>query len=193
MTFDVKWIVIVLLVIAIIVTAAIHLPRRQVEPEVTPTPTVEVIDIMPTPEPSSDIGDLITPDPSPTNVIVVEITEAEKNAAFEKYSRSFADQLLADGDDTIEISIDSATRSFVIVYTLTDEDVRDFAVAMAADKTLTYNDMISTMIDADTLNEFKNVMFCNHLIIALKNDGQIFAAYDIISQTEQSDMIERVG
>ena len=81
----------------------------------------------------------------------------------------------------------------MITYNLSDEDVRDFAIALANDPLLTYNDMIADMIDQATVKEMKTEMYCEHLIICLRNNGQIFAAYDVIKEEECPSLIENVG
>ena len=190
------WIIIILLVVAVVITAI----TGHQKPVVDPQPTVDV-DVTPSPEPapppspspepSPEID--ITPDPSPA-VIIVEITEEEKSAEFRKHAQEFADHLKEeDTDNQLDIQIDSINRAFTIIYNLNDEDVRDFAIAMAQDSLLTYNDMIADMIDQATIKELKTQMYCEHLIICLKNDGQIFAAYDVIKGTECPELIENVG
>ena len=79
------------------------------------------------------------------------------------------------------------------MYNLSDNDVKDFAIAMANDPLLTYNDMIADMIDPQIVREMKTEMYCEHLIVCLKNNGQVFAAYDIIKGTECPELIENVG
>ena len=200
------WIIIILLVVAVVITAItghqkpIVDPQPTVDIDVTPSPEPAPSpspspEVTPTPEPSPEPGPEIdiTPDPSPA-VIIVEITEEEKSAEFRKHAQEFANHLKEeDTDNQLDIQIDSINRAFTIIYNLNDEDVRDFAIAMAQDSLLTYNDMIADMIDQATIKELKTQMYCEHLIICLKNDGQIFAAYDVIKGTECPELIENVG
>lgn len=156
------------------------------EPAPSPSPSPE-----PSPSPSPEIN--IDPDPSPA-VIIVDITEEDKTAAFNHYAQQFAANLTADdADGQIEIQIDPTDRSFMIMYNLSDNDVKDFAIAMANDPLLTYNDMIADMIDPQIVREMKTEMYCEHLIICLRNNGQVFAAYDIIKGIECPELIENVG
>lgn len=190
------WIIIILLVVAVVITAI----TGHQKPIVDPQPTAE-IDVTPSPEPapppspspepSPDIN--IDPDPSPA-VVIVDITEEDKTAAFNHYAQQFAANLTADDTDgQIEIQVDPTDCSFKITYNLSDNDVRDFAIAMANNSLLTYNDMIADMIDSQTVREMKTEMYCEHLIVCLKNNGQVFAAYDIIKGVECPELIENVG
>ena len=190
------WIIIILLVIAVVITAITGHQKPVVDPQpivdvdVTPSPE-PAPSPSPSPEPSPDIN--INPDPTPA-VIIVDITEEDKTAAFNHYAQQFAANLTADdADGQIEIQIDPTDRSFKIMYNLSDNDVKDFAIAMANNSLLTYNDMIADMIDPQTVREMKTEMYCEHLIVCLKNNGQVFAAYDIIKGVECPELIENVG
>lgn len=189
MNTKIIWVIIVLLVAAVIITAIMGHQK----PDINPVPTDD-IDVSPTP-PSPDPTSEIDIKPDPTSVIVItEPTEEEKSVIFNTKAEEFAKNLTADDpDNQMEIQIDPSNRSFIITYNLSDEDVREFAVAMANNASLTYNDMIADMIDEETIKELKTEMYCEHLIICLKNDGQVFAAYDIIQNVECPDLIERVG
>ena len=190
------WIIIILLVIAVVITAITGHQKPVVDPQ--PTADVDVTPSpepapppSPSPEPSPDIN--IDPDPTPA-VVIVDITEEDKTAAFNHYAQQFAANLTADDEDgQIEIQVDPTDRSFKITYNLSDNDVRDFAIAMANNSLLTYNDMIADMIDPQTVREMKTEMYCEHLIVCLKNNGQVFAAYDIIKGAECPELIENVG
>ena len=176
------WIIIILLVVAVVITAI----TGHQKPIVDPQPTAE-IDVTPSPEPAPP------PSPSPSPA-VIDITEEDKTAAFNHYAQQFAASLTADDEDgQIEIQVDPTDRSFKIIYNLSDNDVTDFAIAMANNSLLTYNDMIADMIDPQIVREMKTEMYCEHLIICLKNNGQVFAAYDIIKGAECPELIENVG
>ena len=200
MNTKIMWIIIILLIVAVIVTAITDHQKPVVDPQPTtvidvtpspepappPSPSPEV-----TPEPSPDIN--IQPDPTPS-VIIVEITEKEKSAIFEQKVQTFVANLTAeDTDGQIEVKVEPINRTIMITYNLSDEDVRDFAVALANDPLLTYNDMIADMIDQATIKEMKTEMYCEHLIICLRNNEQIFAAYDVIKGEECPSLIENVG
>lgn len=189
MNTKIMWIIIVLLVAAVIITAIMGYQKPDIDP--VPTDDIDVSPAPPSPDPTSEID--IKPDPTSV-IIITEPTEEEKSIIFNTKTEEFAKNLTADDQDgQIEIQIDSNNRSFVITYNLSDEDVRDFAVALANDPLLTYNDMIADMIDQATVKEMKTEIYCEHLIICLRNNGQIFAAYDVIKGEECPSLIENVG
>ena len=203
MKFDYKWLVIILLVIAVIVTAvAGH--RSPVQPVVSPTPTLEAVIPSPapsvSPEPSASptptvqpsaspsvdpIIDNIKPDPTSAVIIIEDFTEADKRQAFANKGAKFIKELEAEG---LVVETDIDTFTVLIFQNLTDEEVKEFA------KTgLSYNDIIKGMLDQAFVKEIKTEMFLQHLVIGFRHNEQIIAAYDVIADIPRDDLIEAVG
>lgn len=203
MKFDYKWLVIILLVIAVIVTAvAGH--RSPVQPVVSPTPTLEAVIPSPapsvSPEPSSSptptvqpsaspsvdpIIDNIKPDPTSAVIIIEDFTEADKRQAFANKGAKFIKELEAEG---LVVETDIDTFTVLIFQNLTDEEVKEFA------KTgLSYNEIIKGMLDQAFVKEIKTEMFLQHLVIGFRHNEQIIAAYDVIADIPRDDLIEAVG
>lgn len=203
MKFDYKWLVIILLVIAVIVTAvAGH--RSPVQPVVSPTPTLEAVIPSPapsvSPEPSASptptvqpsaspsvdpIIDNIKPDPTSAVIIIEDFTEADKRQAFANKGAKFIKELEAEG---LVVETDIDTFTVLIFQNLTDEEVKEFA------KTgLSYNEIIKGMLDQAFVKEIKTEMFLQHLVIGFRHNEQIIAAYDVIAGIPRDDLIEAVG
>ncbi len=203
MKFDYKWLVIILLVIAVIVTAvAGH--RSPVQPVVSPTPTLEAVIPSPapsvSPEPSASptptvqpsaspsvdpIIDNIKPDPTSAVIIIEDFTEADKRQAFANKGAKFIKELEAEG---LVVETDIDTFTVLIFQNLTDEEVKEFA------KTgLSYNEIIKGMLDQAFVKEIKTEMFLQHLVIGFRHNEQIIAAYDVIADIPRDDLIEAVG
>ena len=203
MKFDYKWLVIILLVIAVIVTAvAGH--RSPVQPVVSPSPVLEVVNPSPaptvSPEPSASptptvqpsaspsvdpIIDNIKPDPTSAVIIIEDFSEADKRQAFATKGAKFIKELEAEG---LVVETDIDTFTVLIFQNLTDEEVKEFA------KTgLPYNEIIKGMLDQAFVKEIKTEMFLQHLVIGFRHNEQIIAAYDVIADIPRDDLIEAVG
>ena len=203
MKFDYKWLVIILLVIAVIVTAVVG-HRSPVQPVVSPTPTLEAVIPSPvpsvSPEPSASptptvqpsaspsvdpIIDNIKPDPTSAVIIIEDFTEADKRQAFANKGAKFIKELEAEG---LVVETDIDTFTVLIFQNLTDEEVKEFA------KTgLPYNEIIKGMLDQAFVKEIKTEMFLQHLVIGFRHNEQIIAAYDVIADIPRDDLIEAVG
>lgn len=203
MKFDYKWLVIILLVIAVIVTAvAGH--RSPVQPVVSPSPVLEVVNPSPaptvSPEPSTSptptvqpsaspsvdpIIDNIKPDPTSAIIIIEDFTEADKRQAFANKGAKFIKELEAEG---LVVETDIDTFTVLIFQNLTDEEVKEFAKVG-----LSYNEIIKGMLDQAFVKEIKTEMFLQHLVIGFKHNNQIIAAYDVIADISRDDLIEAVG
>lgn len=203
MKFDYKWLVIILLVIAVIVTAvAGH--RSPVQPVVSPSPVLEVVNPSPvptvSPEPSTSptptvqpsaspsvdpIIDNIKPDPTSAIIIIEDFTEADKRQAFANKGAKFIKELEAEG---LVVETDIDTFTVLIFQNLTDEEVKEFAKVG-----LSYNEIIKGMLDQAFVKEIKTEMFLQHLVIGFKHNNQIIAAYDVIADIARDDLIEAVG
>lgn len=203
MKFDYKWLVIILLVIAVIVTAvAGH--RSPVQPVVSPSPVLEVVNPSPaptiSPEPSispvptvqpsaspsvDPIIDNIKPDPTSAIIIIEDFTEADKRQAFANKGAKFIKELEAEG---LVVETDIDTFTVLIFQNLTDEEVKEFAKVG-----LSYNEIIKGMLDQAFVKEIKTEMFLQHLVIGFRHNEQIIAAYDVIADIPRDDLIEAVG
>lgn len=203
MKFDYKWLVIILLVIAVIVTAvAGH--KSPVQPVVSPSPVLEVVNPSPaptvSPEPSASptptvqpsaspsvdpIIDNIKPDPTSAIIIIEDFTEADKRQAFANKGAKFIKELEAEG---LVVETDIDTFTVLIFQNLTDEEVKEFAKVG-----LPYNEIIKGMLDQAFVKEIKTEMFLQHLVIGFRHNEQIIAAYDVIADIPRDDLIEAVG
>lgn len=203
MKFDYKWLVIILLVIAVIVTAvAGH--KSPVQPVVSPSPVLEVVNPSPaptvSPEPSANptptvqpsaspsidpIIDNIKPDPTSAIIIIEDFTEADKRQAFANKGAKFIKELEAEG---LVVETDIDTFTVLIFQNLTDEEVKEFAKVG-----LSYNEIIKGMLDQAFVKEIKTEMFLQHLVIGFRHNEQVIAAYDVIADIPRDDLIEAVG
>ena len=203
MKFDYKWLVIILLVIAVIVTAVVG-HRSPVQPVVSPSPVLEVVNPSPaptvSPEPSASptptvqpsaspsvdpIIDNIKPDPTSAIIIIEDFTEADKRQAFANKGAKFIKELEAEG---LVVETDIDTFTVLIFQNLTDEEVKEFAKVG-----LSYNEIIKGMLDQAFVKEIKTEMLLQHLVIGFRHNEQIIAAYDVIADIPRDDLIEAVG